>query len=505
MVETRPKVCAVITEETAEAAKLAIKRAAGLADIIELRLDYLRDFDFENVERLHGLLENKPLPVIITCRDSSEGGWQKIDERIRLRLLVEGAKRFADYCDIEAAHYKKAERLLPDLSKLIVSYHDFTKTPDNLNEIYEWMKRFPAAVYKIATRANHVGDTLAVFRLLKRALDEKVTLLALAMGEAGLLTRLLGPSRGSFLTFGTLDGSRKSAPGQISCEELKSLYRIHRLTPKTPIIGIVGNPVNHSASPALHNSAFSALNRDFVYLPIEVDNLGDFFRRFVRPETRELDWDLRGFSVTIPHKIAVMPLLDEIDPTAQEIGAVNTVLVSNGRLQGFNTDVYGAIDPLRGVIDLKGARCAVIGAGGAARAVVYGLVAAGAFVTVFARDVEKAKPLADSFGVLVSPLDRIGIGDLDILINTTPVGMHGYEDNHCLVSHSALSKIQIVYDLVYNPMETRLLCDARAAGCVTIGGLDMLVAQAALQFKLWTGDNPPMETMREAARKKLHP
>jgi len=503
MKENAACICAVITEETVEAARTAIEQAATEADLIELRLDYLKDFDFTEPQNLKPLLEGKPLPVIITCRAVEEGGKQPIPDEIRLRLLIEGVRQFADYCDIEAAHYEEAAKLGPDISKLIVSYHNFDETPASLESIYERICALPAAVYKIATRANSVTDTLAIFRLHGRAERESRKLIALAMNEAGLITRLLGPSRGSFLTYATLRRGAESAPGQVTGEELRRLYRIDQLSRDTSIAGVIGKPVSHSASPAIHNAAFQALGLDWVYLPIEVDDAARFFRRMVKPASREMGWNLRGLSVTLPHKTSVIDSLDVIDITAQKIGAVNTVVIEGRQLKGYNTDAHGAIEPLKRVCSLEGESCAVLGAGGAARAVVYGLIEQGAQVTIFARDIKKAEALSESFNVPVLPLEELSSSDARIVINTTPVGMRGHSANESLVLRSSLAGRQIAYDLVYNPLDTRFLKDARAEGCQTISGIEMFVSQAALQFELWTGQKPPLDLMRAAAIKKV--
>lgn len=496
-------ICAVITEETVEASRTAIEQAASEAELIELRLDYLKDFDFTEPQNLRPLLEGKPLPVIITCRAVEEGGRQRIPDEIRLRLLIEGARQFADYCDIEAAHYAEAAKLRPDISKLIVSYHNFEETPANLESIYESICALPAAVHKIATRANSVTDNLAIFRLLDRANEEGRKLIALAMNEAGLCTRLLGPSRGSFLTYATLRRGVESAPGQITCKELRQLYRLHNLSRATSVVGIIGKPVSHSASPAMHNAAFQALGLDWVYLPIEVDDPVQFFRRMVKPASREIDWNLRGLSVTLPHKTSIIDSLDVIDITAQKIGAVNTVVIEDGQLKGYNTDAHGAIEPLTKVCQLESESCAVLGAGGAARAVVYGLIEQGAHVTIFARDTKKAETLSESFNVPVLPIDELESSEAQIVINTTPVGMRGHSENKKPVLRSSLAGRRIAYDLVYNPLDTQFLKEARAEGCQTISGIDMLVSQAALQFQLWTGQRPPLDLMRAAAIKKI--
>jgi 3-dehydroquinate dehydratase / shikimate dehydrogenase len=503
MSENPVRVCAVIADATMDAARTAIKRAASIADMIEVRLDYLRDFDFADLDGLRALLEGKPLPAIITCRATSEGGKQQVDDHIRLRLLIEGARQAADYCDIEASHYAQASALSPDISRLIVSYHNFDETPVDLDSVYDRLIALPAAVHKIVTRANTITDALAIFNLLERARREGTRLIAIAMGQAGIITRVLGPSRGSFLTYGSLASGKESAEGQLTCEELIDLYRVRRLSRGTSITGIIGSPVGHSASPAMHNRAFAELDLDFVYLPFEVDGLAEFFGRFVNPATRELDWTLRGLSVTIPHKSAVIPLLDEVNETASKVGAVNTVVVSEGRLIGYNTDVQGSMGPLEKVCALTGENCAVIGAGGAARAVISGLLERGAGVRVFARNSRAAKSMSESFCVAVSPIESLASSDVRVVINTTPVGMRGHSEGSTPLPGEALQGRLIVYDLVYNPLETKLLIDARAAGCRTISGLEMLIAQAALQFELWTGKKPPIGTMRSAALAKI--
>ncbi|HKY03421.1 MAG TPA: shikimate dehydrogenase [Blastocatellia bacterium] len=507
MLSEPPRTCAVITEQTCEAARDAIIRAAAQADIIELRLDYLRDLDFTRPENLGLLLSEKPCPVIITCRAASEGGLQRIADDARLRLLVEGARQVADYCDIEAVFYNRATRLNPDLSRLIVSYHNFDETPAGLESIYQTMSAMPAAVYKIATRARSVEDSLSIFRLLELARNEGKRIIALGMGEPGIITRLIGPSRGSFLTYGSLERGAESAPGQVTCEELKNLYRIDRISSATLITGIIGRPVSHSASPVMHNRAFDAHGLDAVYLPIEVDDPVVFFDRFVRPSSREIDWNLRGLSVTIPHKTAVLPLLDELDETARAVGAVNTLVIEGNRVKGYNTDVEGAMGPLLSHCSIEDERFGVIGAGGAARAVIYGLLKRGARVEIFARDVKKAKLLADSFDdaaiAMTGSIESIASSDATVLINTTPVGMRGHSEGESPVPCEAFEGRSLAYDLVYNPLETRFLKEALAAGCRTISGIEMLAAQAALQFELWTGERPSVELLREAVMEKL--
>jgi 3-dehydroquinate dehydratase/shikimate dehydrogenase len=503
MPESLGRICAVVTESTVDAARAAIHQAESSADLLELRLDYLQDFDFGNVEHLRPILENRSIPAILTCRARSEGGQQHVDDSIRLRLLVEGARQYADFCDIEAAYYEKAASLSPNLSRLIVSYHNFAETPGDLKRIYDGVTALPAAVHKIVTRANRISDSLQILKLLHQSSSLERPLISMAMGEPGFITRVLGPSFGSFLTYGSLATGKESAAGQPSCEELRNLYRVHKIGRHTAITGIIGRPVAHSASPAMHNAAFSELGLDFVYLPLEVEDISEFFDKLVNPTTRELDWNLRGLSVTIPHKSAVIPFLGKMDDISKEVGAVNTILLDGDQLSGFNTDVQGSMAPLQKISALRGESCCVIGAGGAARAVVYGLLKSGAHVSVFARNPEKAKEAIRQFGVDIFPIESLVSHDGRILINTTPVGLRRHGEDSSPVPAEALKDRGVVYDLVYNPLQTRLLTKAREAGCQTVSGLDMLVEQAALQFEIWTGQQAPIETMRSAALSKI--
>jgi shikimate dehydrogenase len=236
-----------------------------------------------------------------------------------------------------------------------------------------------------------------------------------------------------------------------------------------------------------------------VYLPLEVCDVETFIKRMVHPRTRELDWNVRGLSVTAPHKSAVMEFLDWIEPTAEEIGAVNTIVVDDDGLRGFNTDAAGFIEPLLKVIDsLSGRRVAVIGAGGAARAALWALLKQRASVTLFARDVSKGRSLGQVFDVSCKPLSYASFDGYDLVINSTPVGS-GELIEQTPATAEQLAGAGVAYDLVYNPIKTRFLQEASAAGCVSLSGLEMLIAQAKNQFELWTGQTAPMNVMSDAA------
>jgi 3-dehydroquinate dehydratase/shikimate dehydrogenase len=329
-------------------------------------------------------------------------------------------------------------------------------------------------------------------------------MVALAMGKEGVATRILGPAHGAFLTYGSLDDTHLTAPGQLSARELRDLYRVHELDHRTEIVGLVGSPVSHSLSPHVHNAAFKAIKHNAVYLPFEVSDAGEFLRRMAHPRTREIEWKLRGLSVTTPHKIAVMESLDWIEPSAMEIGSVNTIVIEKEELRGYNTDAPALLAPLiANGITLRDARCAVIGAGGAARSALWGLEREGSRTTLFARQVEKAKPVAEGFGAACEELDGASFDGFDLVINATPLGTRGEHETETPAVSSQLRGAGFAYDLVYNPDETRFLREAREAGCGTLGGRQMLVAQAAEQFRLWTGKEPPIEVMNEAMLRKL--
>jgi 3-dehydroquinate dehydratase / shikimate dehydrogenase len=361
-----------------------------------------------------------------------------------------------------------------------------------------------ARILKIAVQADDATDCLPLFRLLERAQREGRELIAIAMGPAGIMTRILGPSRGSFLTYGSLDDESATAPGQLIARELREVYRIDRIDRQTEVFGIIGKPVGHSLSPHIHNAALAAGGVNAVYIPLEVVDAVSFMRRMAHPRTRELDWNLRGLSVTAPQKSVVMDQLDWIDPAAKEIGAVNTIVVRDDELRGYNTDAPGFITPLRVAFgSLRDARCALIGAGGGALAALWALRNEGAQVTLFVRDPDKARPVAKEFGFDHQQLAGARFEGCEIVINATPLGTHGEHVGQTPVTAEQLGGVRLAYDLVYNPIETRFLREARAAGCETLSGLEMLIAQAVEQFKLWTGQDPNAEIMRAAARGAL--
>ncbi|HZH91550.1 MAG TPA: shikimate dehydrogenase [Pyrinomonadaceae bacterium] len=508
--------CVPVCVRRAEELRGAIERAAAIGDLIELRFDCLEDdAELERATReLPALFRERTRPFVLTLRTREQGGRQNSDTSRRALFWAENfhpGRERADYADLEldlvefvaGEEARRAAKLI-DWDKVICSHHDFTGLPPDLEAVFERMLRTPARILKIAARARDITDCLPILRTLERELlPAGRKLIAVAMDEAGLLTRILAPSRGAFITYGALTTAQATAPGQVSAHELRALYRVQEIGERTGIMGLVGSPVSHSLSPHMHNAAFAARGLDAVYIPFEVADAPAFIRRMAHPRTRELVWNLRGLSVTAPHKTTIMPELDSIEPAARQLGAVNTVVFEGDELRGYNTDARAALAPLAGLLNLREARVAVVGAGGAARAVLWSLRESGARASVFARSTERARPAASNFDAACHALEGARFDGFDLVINTTPLGTRGERESETPVEASQLRGARAAYDLVYNPSETRFMREARAAGCeIVVGGLPMLVAQAAAQFKLWTGLDAPLEVMSAVAEKQ---
>lgn len=506
--ETRARICVPVCEASAALAKEACEHAAQLGDIVELRLDYLDDVSDVEISKLVTVTSQLNRPVILTLRSSEEGGHRTIDTKLRVQFWKEGSKLFKhELFDIELDLLRAESNSLAGLDwrRVICSHHNFAGVPTNLSEVYAAMAGTPARFLKIAVTAHDAIDCLPIFQLLERAQSEGRELIAIAMAQPGLVTRVLGPSRGSYLTYGSANDEKATAPGQVTADKLRELYRIDQITRESQVMGLVGSPVAHSISPNVHNAAFAPAGVDAVYLPLEVHDLSAFIERMAHPRTRELDWNLRGLSVTAPHKTAVIELLDWIHPVAQEIGAVNTVVIDGQILRGYNTDAIAVLKPVvERIGSLRDARCALIGAGGAAKATLWSLKNEGAGVTLFARNEEKGRELATSFDAEFECLAGASFKDFDLVINATPLGTKGPLQNETLAVAEQLHGARLAYDLVYNPSETLFMRQAQEAGCETIGGLSMLVLQGVEQFKLWTGVEAPLDVMRRAAEKALN-
>jgi 3-dehydroquinate dehydratase/shikimate dehydrogenase len=506
------KICVSVCAETANEFIGKIELAAKIADVVELRFDCINadELDCLNVKKLDSVLSRIfrtkiDKPLLSTFRPKEQGGERQLSEQERLNFWNMGYD--SCWADLEPDVFENSLYWL--YGPRICSHHDFSGIPEDLSSIYENLKNIECVdILKIAVQASDATDGLALMKLLERAKAEKRELIPIAMGESGVWTRILGLSRSAFMTFAALDEESATAPGQLTAQEMIDLYRVKELDETSEIYGLVAESVSHSVSPQIHNAAFKFHKMNAVYVPFAVKNLEEFVRRMVNPKTREIDLNFRGFSVTIPHKIEIMKYLDFVDETARKIGAVNTVKIEGDKLLGFNTDADGFIEPLKNAYgDLNGARVAVFGAGGAARACVYALQRENANVTVFARNSEKAKCLAADFGVEIQDFQSQieHLKNFDAVVNATPLGMKkGGLENETPLTAEQLEGVRLVYDLVYNPFETKLMREAGKVFAPTIGGLAMLIAQAAAQQKIWTGLDVPIKEMSAAALRKLN-
>ena len=488
------KVCVSVCAKTAVEMIAKIRSAEKHADVVEVRFDCL-DSDELCIFRSQISTLSLEKPILATFRSPEQGGNGAVtrDERTAF-WNAEAGKFWA--VDLE-------EDILNEIcshATRIASHHDFAGVPTDLNAIFERLASSDCDVIKIAVTANDITDAIGMWKLIERARATNKRMIPIAMGDAGKWTRILGLEHGAFLTYASLDASGETAPGQVNARELRDLYRVDQLDRETKVHGILGDPVSQSLSTFMHNPAFASVGFNGVFIPFLVKNIHEFMRRMVRPETREVELNFGGFSVTMPHKQTIMQHLDIIDPTAAKIGAVNTVKVGDdGKLIGYNTDAHGFITPLKAKYgDLRGARAAVVGAGGAARACVYALKEEGAEVELFVRDVAKAWAFADESEI---PLDLISNFDpsanTDILVDTTPLGMSGSFEQETLFTADQLKGVKFVYDLVTKPYDTPIIREAKEAGIPAIGGLEMLVAQGAKQFEIWTGKMAPIEKMKE--------
>jgi 3-dehydroquinate dehydratase/shikimate dehydrogenase len=492
------KLCISICAKSSEELFEKIVRAEDLADVIEVRFDCI-DPD-ERIE-IANHIASTGKNFLFTFRPAEQGGNAEIPVETRKEFwsLVPNSK----WADAEPDIVEDVESR--GFQKLICSYHASSNTVANIKQIFALLADTKTEVLKIAVPTESAVDAIPVWNLLESAKAENKSIVPIAMGEAGKWTRVLGPAHGAFMTYASLEKGSETAPGQISADDMLNVFRVREVDRETGVFGIIAGDTSYSLSPWMHNAAFKTAGMNRVFLPLQTDKIDEFLVRMVKSSTREVDINFRGFSVTNPHKRSVIAHLDAVDDAAMKIGAVNTINIENGRLIGYNTDAPGFVAPLKKVLgSVKGARVAIAGAGGAARACAYALKQEGANVSIFARSYKKAMDLADSIGVKAGAMNNtFRPGTVDILVNATPIGTKGAEEDSAIAVSAQLNGLKLVYDLVYNPLETRLIKEARRAGVPAIGGLDMLLAQGARQFEIWTGEKPSLETMKAVVLKKL--
>ena len=483
-----PRVCVSITGSTGD--ELVSKSEAVARDntFIELRLDYVPKPGLALSKVKLFIASHPHVAIIATCRRAASGGKFQGSIASQLEILGKAAAMGCQFVDIEL---QSASRLKPaQLEKLrskaavILSFHDFEAT-QKLDNILAKMSAYPADFYKIVGTAKTLYDNVTLMKFLDRHRDAH-SLVALCMGEQGIISRVLGVRAGSAFTFAALTKDEKTAPGQIAVQELRGTYRIDQVDAATKVYGVVGDPVSHSLSPAIMNAALRRENVNGVFLALHAKSLKDLLACVH-------DIPIHGLAITMPYKEEIVEHLDNTDSFTAKTGACNTVVRSqDGKLYGFNTDTSGIVRPLEQRLPLSNARILVLGAGGAARAAVFGLKERGAQISILNRSLPAAQKLARQARVRVVKRTDLKKLDFDVIINATPVGMG---NTHESPLNADEIKAQYVFDMVYDPAETRLLQLAKQRGAQVIAGSEMFVHQAARQFEIWTGKPAPREDM----------
>jgi 3-dehydroquinate dehydratase/shikimate dehydrogenase len=488
------KVCVAITGSTVtellEKAAVAVKETPFL----EFRLDYLEKpaLAFPPIKEFFEI--NNACTVIATCRRAQNGGKFEGTVAAQLEILIKAAAVGCQIVDIElesAEGLKTSElqKLRDTGAAIICSFHDFHETPD-LDAVYTRIEPFHPDFVKIVPTARSLVDNITMIRFIERMSDH-ADVIGLCMGDAGIVSRVLSLRAGSPFTFAAATVGCETGPGQIAARTLVETYRVEEVDNATKIYGVAGNPVGKSLSPIMLNTAFRRETVNAVYLALQTAKITDLVALL-----KEIP--IQGVSITMPHKQAILPYLEHMDPLSKKIGACNTVLrAQDGNLYGFNTDVAGIIGPLEKRMALKGARVLVLGAGGSGRAAVFGLRDKGAEVHILNRTPETAAKLAKQSGAKVFKREafthKTTPASFDVIINSTPVGMAGNKAAQILTAEEL--KTKIVFDLVYNPADTPLIRMARQHGINVITGVEMFVQQGARQFEIWTGKPAPEEEM----------
>jgi len=461
------------------------------ADLLEIRIDGMTSK--EAIACLPVLLADSPIPTIVTCRSVCEGGMFEGDEeeRVAIYLAALDCEHPPRYIDVEhevlSRHPLVLDALASEETGIILSWHDIKGRPNDLLQRAAAMQDIPGvAVVKMVWRARSLRDNLEAFSLLQ---TRQQPMIAMCMGEYGLMSRVLAPKFGGFAVFASVEGREQTAPGQPSTQALRSLYHFDEITRDTKVYGVIGNNVSHSASPAYHNAAFEAAGKNAVYLPLPVPDGWEHLKATVLEMVHTPSLDFSGASVTIPHKEMMMQLVDEADENCITSGATNTVTFDDGKILGNNTDIQALKE-----IAPNAKHVLVLGGGGVARATIVAMTSIGAQVFVIARRTEQAKQLAEEFACSIAPdnLDTI-----NTLINCTPVGMQGGNDEEgdpalALAPSLEFCEQLAVIDTVYKPKETPLITRAINAGCATITGDEMFRLQAAAQQKIWNGTVPKL-------------
>jgi 3-dehydroquinate dehydratase/shikimate dehydrogenase len=485
-----PRVCVAIA--ASNPAEMVQKADIAVRDnpFIEFRLDYLSN-PAQGLPKLKTFVEFHPEALIVaTCRRAANGGKFKGSIASQIDLLVKAANLGCHLLDVEL---ETAEQLKPSdfnrlrrSANLILSYHDFRGTK-KLEETFARMQQRPSDFIKIVTTANSLYDNVVMMKFLEKYSHAHL-LIGLCMGEQGVISRLLCVRAGSQFTFASANPGEETGPGQLTARALRDIYRIDQVDAATRVYGVAGDPVAHSLSPVMLNTAFRRENVNAVYLALHAKTMEDLMACVQKIP-------IAGLSITMPYKEPIVKQLDKSDPWTTKVGACNTLVRSqDGNLYGFNTDVNGVVRPLELRIRLQGARILVLGAGGAARAAVFGLKERGAEVSILNRTAAPAQKLAKQARAKVINRTMLKKLEFDVIINATPAGMEGNRDPLPLTEPEL--KAKYFFEMIYNPAETRMMKMARARGMLVIPGSEMFVQQGARQFEIWTGKPAPLADMQ---------
>jgi 3-dehydroquinate dehydratase/shikimate dehydrogenase len=483
------KVCVAIVGTTS--AEMIEKAVAVVKEtpFFEFRLDYL-DKPLLALPRFKQFFaENTAATAIATCRRAAGGGKFAGSVAAELEVLSKAAEAGFHLIDLElesVESLKKGdlENLRETGVGLIISHHDFQATRD-LDGIYARIAPFAPDFVKIVPTAKALVDNVTLIRFLER-MNDHTNIIGICMGDAGVISRVLGVRAGSAFTFAAATPGEETGPGQIAARTLIETYRIDHVDAATKVYGVAGNPIRGSLSPIMMNTAFRRETVNAVYLALQTTKLSDLFKL-----VQEIP--IQGVSITMPLKQDILPHLEQTDALSAKIGAVNTIRLIDGKLYGFNTDVAGIVLPLEKRLSLRGAKVLVLGAGGAARAAVFGLRDKGAEVFILNRTPETAQRLARQSGSKTLKKDALAKTSFDVIVNATPVGMVGNKATPLLEASDLNTRL--VFDLVYNPLETPLIHLARQKGIPIITGVEMFVQQGARQFEIFTGKPAPEEEM----------
>ena len=484
------KVCVAIIgatpAEMIDKAEVAVRENP----FVEFRLDYLEK-PLAALPKLKTFLsERSEVTAIATCRRVAGGGKFKGKIADELEVLQKAATSGFHMVDVElqtaeAIKAPELEKLRARGAALIISYHDFTATKD-LDGIFERIRPYEPEFIKIVSTAKSLADNVAMMHFLERTRD-MANLIGICMGDQGIISRVLGIRAGSVFTFAAATPGEETGPGQVAARTLHETYRIDQLDVSTRVYGVAGNPVRHSLSPLMINTAFRRETVNAVFLALQTTKMSDLL-------TLVREVPIHGLAVTMPLKEEILKHLEKTDPISEKIGACNTVIrAQDGKLYGFNTDVAAAVRPLERRLQLKGAKILVLGAGGAARAAVFGLKEKGAEVFILNRTAEDAQKLARQAKAKTFKREQLAKTQFDVILNATPIGMHGVKPNHILEPKEINARL--VFDMVYNPIDTPLLRMAREKNIPVVTGVEMFVHQGARQFEIWTGKPAPEEEM----------